>query len=157
MENNIKKVIFIFILILLVSSSFVYAYWTDRVESRIDMGFKYEGYIDVFNIPEPVILPIPEEIIEGEDVNKETELENDGTELENGETELENPEENEEKPHNTEEKDDEPNNPVEPESSEDKVSSEVEGNTIDGEAESKDLVDKGAENELEYDEDKSGE
>lgn len=133
MKNNMRKLIFIPILLILISSSFVYAYWTDKVNSRIDISLNYERYIDVLNVPQPVI-PVPQQNKETEDENSEAGAEDNEDELDDsGKTEDE-LKDNEDiiKDGNLEDKE----------------------NTGDGDAGNKDIIDKGAENELEYNEDK---
>lgn len=55
MKKNIR-ILIISLLIILSSLTGVYAYWTDRINSQIDIEFIYDGCIQILEIPEPVLV-----------------------------------------------------------------------------------------------------
>ena len=99
------KINFLIILILIILSSIssTYAYWTDVVNSKISLKITYDAFLNVSNVPEPII-PIIEELpmqveVEGvEIIEMDTDIENqdnsvlntDNTENTDVETEVEN-------------------------------------------------------------------
>ena len=53
------KILIICLLIIFGVIPAVYAYWTDTVNSKINVTLTYDGYLNVLNFPEPVPVPEP--------------------------------------------------------------------------------------------------
>ena len=53
------KILIICILIIILSIPVTYAYWTDTVNSRINMSIAYDAYLNVSGVPEPIMPIVP--------------------------------------------------------------------------------------------------
>ena len=54
------KVIIICLLIVSLIIPAAYAYWTDAVNTKINVTLTYDGYLNVLNVP----VPVPEAVVE---------------------------------------------------------------------------------------------
>ena len=95
------KITIICMLIILPFLPDVYAYWTDKVNSEVNINFTYDVCLDVLHIPVPEIpvLPVPQELVIETEVDSESSPntgqneEVDISDSENTETKKENPDE----------------------------------------------------------------
>lgn len=55
-----NKTIFATLLLLVLVSTGVYAYWTDLVKSEIQLTFPYEGYLSLTNLPNLAVERLPD-------------------------------------------------------------------------------------------------